>query len=294
MITGEASGVPRLIYAKCADQRRIPVEVSVAPLRNDEGVVIGGIEIFRDLSTTFDDLVGARAIQRAAVGVKMPADDRFELAIRYAPHDEIGGDFYRIDHVHGNTYALFLADIVGHGISAALYAMELRSLWDEHREYADDPAQALACLNNRIAQLMGRTIGYFATALHVTYDAETGALAYTAAGHPAPVCQRADGRTEVLDVAGSGLGLLPDADYRVGRSRLDPGDTLLLFTDGALEIDDRDGVPLSQALFHEMIRKADVQHGDEGLANLEVDLLRYSNDLSLPDDLTLMSLRRVV
>ncbi len=292
MVTGQTSLTPHLIFAKRRDRRRVPVEVSVSPLCNSEGNVIGGIEVFRDLSSQFEDLDRARAIQREAVGMYVGPDPRLRIGIRYTPHDEVGGDFYRVEGLDEDQYAFFVADIVGHGVPAALYAMELRALWDEGEERAAQPAAYLDWLSHRVEKFLGLGMGYFATALHMVYQAGTGALVCASAGHPAPLIVREGGTVETMRTSGPGLGLLPDPLYQPACACLDPGDSLLIYTDGAFEIEDREGVPLSEERFRELVREARIERGSSALADLEVHLLRHSNLLSLPDDLTLISLHR--
>jgi len=294
MITGQSSRTPHLIFTRTRDMRRIPVEVSVSPLSNDKGTVIGGIEVFRDLSSHFEDLDRARAIQREAVGLHVRPDPRLRIGIRYTPHDEVGGDFYRIEGLDEDRYAFFVADIVGHGVPAALYAMELRALWEEGDEKTAMPSVYLDWLSHRVEKFLGSGMGYFATALHIVYQAATGSVICAAAGHPAPLIVRASGNVETMDTSGPGLGLLPDPLYRAACACLDPGDSLLIYTDGAFEIEDREGEPLSEEQFKVLAVQAGIERGSAGLADLETSLLRHTNQLSLPDDLTLISLHRTV
>ncbi len=292
MMTGEASRTPHLIFAKRRDRQRIPVEVSVSPLRNASGTVIGGIEVFRDLSPTFEDLDRARAIQREAVGIAVRQDPRLRIGICYAPHDQIGGDFYRIESLDEDLYAFFVADVIGHGVSAALYAMELRALWEECGDRTTTPSAYLDWLSHRVEKFLGLGMGYFATALHLVYKASTGAFTCSVAGHPSPLLVRANGQIEKLESSGPGLGLVPDPLYKSACACLDPGDSLLMYTDGAFEIESRKGEPLSEKQFLEMILASNIHRGNAGLAELELHLLRYSHRLSLPDDVTLIALHR--
>lgn len=292
MITGTSSRTPHLIFAQRRDRRRIPVEVSVSPLCDPDGSVIGGIEVFRDLSSHFEDLDRARVIQREAVGIGVQPDPRMRIGIRYTPHDEVGGDFYRIDDLSEDRVAFFVADIVGHGVPAALYAMELRALWEEGSQLTAQPAAYLDWLSHRVEKFLGMGMGYFATALHVIYEPGTGAVECATAGHPAPLIVRAGQQVESLTATGPGLGLLPHPDYEMAYTHLEPGDSLLIYTDGAFEIENRDDVFLTEEQFQRMVLNAQIERGSTGLADLETALLRYSDQLSLPDDLTLISLHR--
>jgi serine phosphatase RsbU (regulator of sigma subunit) len=292
MVTNTSSDLPSLIFAQRRDGRRIPVEVTVSPIRNAGGQVIGGIEVFRDLSPAFEDLNRARLIQQEAVGMNLPDDDRVDITVRYTPHDLVGGDFYRVEWLHRDVYAIMLADVVGHGVAAALYAMELRSLWEGGRSRLEQPAEFLQWLSRRVEPLTDHDAGYFATAVQVVYHAGTGQFEIGTAGHPPPLIVRRDGRREPLQSSGPGLGLLPQPVFQTVTGQLDPGDQLLLFTDGALEILNESGEELDEQGFFDLVGKTDLKQGAEGLLQLEVSLLTYSNKLSLPDDMTLILLQR--
>jgi len=294
MVTGTSSDHPRLLFAKRQDGSRIPVEVTVAPIRNPEGQIIGGIEIFRDLSSTHQDLNRARLIQQSSMALESLPDARFRIAMRYSPHNEVGGDFYRGARIRDNLYAILMADVVGHGISAALYAMQLRILWDEGQPVLDDPAAFLTWLSNKVRPLTDTDAGYFATAIHMVYDASNGTLRIGTAGHPAPLVIRKNNRLDELTMAGPGLGLIPDPHFKIATATLDAGDHLLLFTDGALEIDNAAGDELGREQFKAFVLQADFARGDQALSHLEDDLLHYTNGLFLPDDLTLIDLERIV
>ncbi len=292
MITGTRSEMPHLVFAQSKDGRRIPVEVSVSPLRSESGEVIGGIEVFRDLTPAFEDLNRARIIQRMALGTRLPTDPRVRMAVRYTPHDEVGGDFYRVEAIDANRYAILIADVRGHGVPSALYAMQLRTLWEDARAMLGHPAPFLTFLNRRASALVEHEGGYFATALHAVYNAVTGEIACASAGHPSPFVLRDKSRIDVLDAKGPALGLVPDARYEAVDARLGPGDTLLAYTDGAFEVLNAANEELHVDGLRRIVDKEDLSRGVQALAAIEEALLVYSNNLALPDDLTLFSVHR--
>lgn len=289
IVTGESSREPMLVFAQAQAGARIPVEVSVAPIRDHAGSVIGGIEIFRDLTAAMQDLARAREIQQCTLECKLPQDDRVECEIRYTPSEIVGGDFYRVERVDNDRYAILVADVMGHGVAAALYTMQLRSLWEDHREELLSAGFFLTRVNRRLTAL-ARDAGYFATAAGACFNAATGELRYVRAGHPAPLILRRDGAIETLDRADPGLGMFEETVYSDSVTCLAAGDTMLLYTDGAVEISNPAGDELGTEglvnLVSEMTNPPD-------LAELEERLLRYSNQIRLTDDLTLVRLRRL-
>ena len=280
-----------LVYAKTKPGARVPVEVSVSPIHDDEGTVVGGVEVFRDLSASEEDLRCAQLIQKQTLECALPEDPRFEFGIRYVPHDLIGGDFYRLEAAGPDRYACLVADVMGHGVSAALYTMQLRVLWEDLRPHLDEPVVFFGKLNSRLAAL-ARPNGSFATAIFLLLDAATGALRYVNAGHPAPIILRRNGQAVFLKKQGPGLGMLDGADYPEGRAKLAVGDTLVAYTNGATEIFNAAGDELDGPGLVRMLKRCGIGKMKFHFDRLEEELLRYSANIRLPDDLTLVRMRR--
>ncbi len=139
IVTGQVSTEPILVFAQARSGRRIPVEVTVAPIRSRAGEVIGGIEMFRDLSESMRDQMQARNIQNMAFQYTLPDDPRISVEARYQAREIVTGDFYRVERLGGDRYAVLVADAMGHGVTAALCTMQLRSLWNDHRAELESP-----------------------------------------------------------------------------------------------------------------------------------------------------------
>jgi PAS domain S-box-containing protein len=289
MATGEASREPLLVFAQHKQGHRIPVEVSVAPLRDQAGRTFGGIEVFRDLTSMMEDLRRAKAIQGHLLESILPPDPRLRFDVRYIPQELIGGDFYRVEALDSDCYAILLADVMGHGVASALYTMHLRSLWEECRPELVSPSRFMGELNRRLHKL-ARPEGYFATAFFLLLNAATGELRYVRAGHPSPFLLRGGGAIERLNYRSPALGFCREAGYTETTAHLEQRDTLLLFTDGAIEIIDKQGEELGEAgLIRLLERFASVPLD---LTRIEENLLEFSNLIRLPDDLTLLTVHR--
>lgn len=291
MVTGQPSASPLLVFARARDGRRLPVEVTVAPIRARTGAVLGGIEIFRDMSPAMDDLQRARHIQQQALAAPLADDARLRVARRYIPESLIGGDFCRVERLDRNRYAVMVADVTGHGIAAALYAMQLRSFWEDHRRLLAAPDRFLNIVNRRLAALFNGE-GYFASGWSGVVNAATGEVNYANAGHPTPLLVSRAGQPRCLEGHGAALGLFADAPYRCFRTRLDCGETLLVYTDGAFEIMNSEQQELDVEGLMDYVAGLDLSRGEAALDQLREKLLKYSNQLRLPDDLTLVSLHR--
>jgi PAS domain S-box-containing protein len=290
MITGTGSNGSLLVFAQSKGGERIPMLVSVAPLRNAAGDVIGGVETFQDASAMVHDLERAKTIQQLALHHDLPEDPRIKFTTHYVPHAIVGGDYYAIEKLNEDSYGLMLADVMGHGIAAALYTMHLSSLWNRHRSLLCQPAEFAARLNNELVKVV-KTDESFATAVCGLIDLQEGVFRFAGAGGPQVLRMRADGTSECFQTAGLPLAIMEDTQYDESRMELRDGDRLLLFSDGAVEISNAAGQMLGLDGLIDMLKRQGYPAADLQMEALEEDLLKYSNGIRLADDLTLIEIR---
>ena len=290
MITGTGSRGSLLVYAQAKDGRRVPMQVAVAPIRNAGGEVIGGVETFRDASAMVHDLERAKAIQELALQHDLPDDPRLAVTTHYIPHGIVGGDYYAINKLDDDRYALMLADVTGHGIAAALYTMHLSSLWNRHHGLLVNPAEFAGRMNNQLAHVV-KTDQAFATAVCGLVDLENRVFRYTGAGGPQVLLAHSDGSHELLDTSGLPLAIMEDAPYEEASAPIQPGDRLLLFSDGAVEVADSAEELLGVDGLVAILTDQGYPQTDIQMDALEEALLKHSNAIRLEDDLTLIEVR---
>ena len=119
MVTDRGSDLPVIVFAQKNNGRRIPMHVSVAPIHNDTGEVIGGVETFRDASTEHQEAELTRRIQSTMLRRPVPQDRRVTFSTYYVPWSMVGGDYYAMKQVDKDRFAFILADVSGHGYAAA-------------------------------------------------------------------------------------------------------------------------------------------------------------------------------
>ncbi|MCC6142794.1 MAG: SpoIIE family protein phosphatase [Candidatus Hydrogenedentes bacterium] len=289
IVTGNGSTYPLTVFARGADGRRIPMQVSVAPVRGHDDEIIGGVETFRDVSSLLPDLERARNIQQHILHTDLPEDSRISVAAHYIPVSMVGGDYYAVAPIDGSHYGFLLADVTGHGVSSALYTMQLHVLWNRYNRLLAEPRTFLNKLNDQLHTLIGSPSA-FATALCGVVDLHEYTVTLASAGGPRPVRVRR-GNFVTLDGCGLPLGLVEHTNYEQTTYELAAGDTLLLFSDGAYEVYNRQEQELGVPGLIRLLADLGYPEGDRRLAAIEGELLRYSNDLRLPDDLTLLELQ---
>ena len=290
MITATRSKGSLLVYACGKDGRRIPMLVSVAPLRNDAGDVIGGVESFQDASAMVHDHERAKAIQQLALQHDLPQDARIRFTTHYIPHEIIGGDYYAIRKLDDDRYGLMLADVMGHGVAAALYTMHLSSLWNQYHSLLANPAKFAAKVNNELARVV-KTDTSFATAVCGLVDLKDRVFRFCGAGGPRILLTHPDGAHESLQTQGLPLAVMADASYEEISIGIQKGDSLLLFSDGAEEVHNAAGEMLGLDGLIGILTQQGYPQADIRMDALEEEILKYSNAIRLEDDLTVIDIR---
>ena len=285
------SDQPLLVYCQRADGRRIAVSVTVAPMHDDAGRVIGGVETFRDESAHIQDLEFARRVQQHLLPKELTGEGQIEFAVSYLPHDLVGGDFYDVRMVGENRFGILVADVRGHGVSAALYTMWLKSLSESLAWLAWDPERFTAALNEELGRFV--VDESFATGVYAVVDTAQNEVTYCNAGHPAPLqFHAADGTVSELESHGMPLGISAAEAYPVSTLQLAPGDMLLFYTDGITEVRDAQG----QLLGAEELSRTLAEQVRLGRANLLEriyrQMLERCHAVSLSDDVLLFSVAR--
>jgi PAS domain S-box-containing protein len=290
IVTGVKSRGSLLVFARGKNGKRVPMEVSVAPIQNANGEVIGGVETFRDASTTVHDLERAKAIEQLSLHSDVPGDDRVAFTTHYIPHDIIGGDYYAIKKLDDHRYGLMLADVTGHGVSAALYTMHLSQLWERFHGLLVKPAEYAEQVNKELAKVvMGDSS--FAAAVCGLIDLKERVFRFTGAGGPEVLLMHPNGTHDSLSERGLVLGAMEDVSYGQGSIDISQGDRLLLFSDGAVEVMDATDTLLGVDGLLAILREQGYPQSDIRMDDLEEALLKYSNAIRLDDDLTLIEVR---
>ena len=171
-----------------------------------------------------------------------PGQSAFQFVHRYEPAESVSGDFFSITPISDTEVGVFICDVTGHGVRAALVTAMIRALSEELKPLARDPGNFLRKLNFDLCSILKNTGSpMLTTGFYAVADCRTGLLRFANAGHPKPlIMRRATGRVEPLaNATGRGqpaLGLFEDPPYTTSETTLTPGDFLMLFTDGLYEV----------------------------------------------------------
>jgi serine phosphatase RsbU (regulator of sigma subunit) len=237
------------------------------------------------------DLEIARDIQLAMLPSGLRESHGTTICGVTRPANTVGGDLYEILDLPDGRMVVALGDVAGKGSPAALLMALLvammRTLVDEGLE----TSRLVTRLNHQV--LRHSPGSRFITLFFGIYDPRTGHLEYVNAGHLPPVVRRADGRFERVEGASSmALGMFEEAVYGTGAVAIEPGDTLVLYSDGITEAENPGGRPFDDAGL-EGVMAAYADKDPELLGRALLDAVqRHAGDARLVDDLTALVLKR--
>jgi sigma-B regulation protein RsbU (phosphoserine phosphatase) len=231
----------------------------------------------------------AEALQLSLLG-RPPAVDRLTTAVRYVPavrHTQVGGDWYDAFTLVDGTTMLVIGDVAGHDAPAAAAMAQVRGMLRAiASSTAGSPATVLSTLDQVLADLDLHTLVTIAVATVDRRPDGAATLRWSNAGHPPPALLCADGRSQLLHRTPERLvGVAPDVHRTDHELVLQPGDTLLLYTDGLVE---RRGVPLDDGF--EWLVQTLRTLGQLPLEQLRDDLLAELGG-RVDDDVALLAVR---
>jgi sigma-B regulation protein RsbU (phosphoserine phosphatase) len=178
------------------------------------------------------ELERAREIQESLLPKEIPQLPGFEVATAWRPARMVGGDYFDVLKLGEKRLAIIIADVVGKGVSAALLMANVQATVRAFAHDSGSPAQMCSRVNSVLCGNIGpeKFVTFFCGIL----DADQRTLQYCNAGHPSPILVSSDSMRR-LPAGGTVLGVFPAWEYRDSMVRLNPGDRLLLFTDGITE-----------------------------------------------------------
>ena len=233
------------------------------------------------------DLRLAAEVQRAMLPEPRLSGPTFDLAAVAVPCRMVGGDFFDYLELGPDTFGFALGDVAGKGPSAALLAAAVQSNFVAQASVAADPADLLARLNR--ALLRRAVEARFATLFFGTLSTD-GLLRCANAGQDPPVLIRRDGM-HPLEAGGPVLGLLPMAAYQFETRTLDPGDLVVVFSDGVCEARNPDDDEFGRERLLSTLLDAHGQSADVVLDRLIASVRSFARHAAQADDLTALVVR---
>ncbi|MBV8519799.1 MAG: PP2C family protein-serine/threonine phosphatase [Acidobacteria bacterium] len=198
-----------------------------------------------------NELATAREIQQSILPPSMPEVAGLRVDARYVPASSVAGDLYDFLRVGATHAGVFVGDVAGHGVPAALIASMAKIAVTSQERLADDPAALLDALNRTLARDLRRG---FLTATYLWFDAGARRVTVANAGHPPPLLVRGDTFLE-LGPPSPLLGRFRNATYTAAAYELAPGDRIVAYTDGILEARNARDEMFGEERFRDVVRR---------------------------------------
>lgn len=181
-----------------------------------------------------DQLDQISALQKSLLPSKLPDIPRLSMAASYLTSLEAGGDYYDFFRIDDDTWALWVADVAGHGAGAATQVAMMHGILHAYPHHDKGPALALQHLNTQLTQTAVESS--FVTALAAQWNARTRRLTIANAGHHLPSWRTPDGEVRQIETAREvPLGIMGGVQYEQDTVELHDADTVVLYTDGITE-----------------------------------------------------------
>jgi phosphoserine phosphatase RsbU/P len=252
------------------------------------------------------DLRMAREIQLALLPRDYPTHSDYgssgfsalTFAHCYRPAAAVGGDFFDIFPLSQNRAGVFICDVMGHGLRAALVTAIIRTLLEELRPVMQNAGRFLSALNLRLRAILERLDEPFiATAFYLIADTAMKETQFANAGHPAPVRLRRTERVveSLVSVGGRpgpGLGLFDDVNYSTAHCGFEKNDCIMLFTDGLYEVDSPEGEQFGLEAVISSLRSHAELPAEKLFNALLADACNFSKKAEFDDDVCLVAVEQ--
>jgi serine phosphatase RsbU (regulator of sigma subunit) len=260
-------------------------------LAAEAAVAIENARLYRESmekARIVEELRLAAEIQQALLPPRDFEAGGFELAAMTEPCRAIGGDFFEYTELPSGRLGFALGDISGKGPPAALLASMIQGILNSHADGESGPAETLHRLNQT---LLRRSIqSRFATVAFAIADPD-GTLAVSNAGHMPTYVLRRDGRLETLHKGGLMVGIFPQASYEEESIALEPGDLVILYSDGVTEALNAHGEQFEEERLQECLRGAEARPAGEVLERLVAAVHGFAGSYPQADDITALVFR---
>lgn len=251
------------------------------------------LEVERQLESINFDLDMAARIQQKLLHQDFPVfsdDERFGVYANMIAAKHVGGDFFDFLKIDDDHLIFFVGDVAGKGMPAAIYMAVCKTMLKAIASEVSDPAECINKVNNML--IPESDMSTFVTVFIGVLNVKTGELNYCNGGHNLPYIASEEGEvTEIEDVGGLLLGKFENAPYQKGTVQLNPGDTIVTFTDGVTEAENESADFFDEERVISYLKKNGSRPLDSQVKGLFLEVMKFAGSATQSDDITVLSIR---
>ena len=238
-----------------------------------------------------NELDVAQKIQQSVLPTEFPISDIYEIDARMLAAREVGGDFYDVLRLENGRIGLSVADVSDKGVPAALFMMSALTLLKGSAIGLGDPGAVLTEVNDLLNE--ENEAAMFVTLFYAVFNPSNGLLNYANGGHNPPIIVHPDGTSTLLPATGGiALGVAPNFQYEESSVILDPGDTLVLYTDGVTEAMNAEDEEFGLDRLRDLFTNVPPRNPKETNAAIFEAVSAFAGDTPQSDDITCLACRR--
>jgi len=241
------------------------------------------------------DLAVAREIQQAILPRIFPPfpenAHQLDIAASMNAAKDVGGDFYDFFRIDDERIGFVIADVSGKGVPAAIFMAVSRTLIRATGIRGVSAAECMTYSNELLAKESVNCM--FVTVFYGIYNIKTGEVTYTNAGHNPPYLLKANGSLKSLGNSKNiAAGVMEDIPFTEETLQLEPGDTLLMYTDGVTEATDTEEKEYGEARLEALLKQSTQADCQQIIDNVKADVKAFVGEAEQSDDITLLALKR--
>ena len=245
------------------------------------------------------DLDAAAEIQQKWLPDDLPKTDSIDMAWKFHPCDELAGDFLNIIQLNENEIGIYVMDVMGHGVQAALLSFSVsRNLspmagsdsivLKSGQQDPVSPVEVLTNLNTLYPFLANNN--RFFTLLYGILDLRDSRFRYACGGHPGPLIFSSDGQIQDRTENSFPIGIVEEADFEQAEIKLNPGDRMYLYSDGFIEETNTNGELFDINQFQESLKNNNASTIDKSIEQAVDAIIAWHGDEHLSDDLSIIGI----
>ncbi len=239
-----------------------------------------------------NELSVASQIQQSILPTQFPSSDDYHVYANMEPASNVGGDFYDIIMLDNGNLGLAIADVSDKGIPASLFMMSSRTLLKGTAIGLPDPSEVLTEVNDLLYEENDTSM--FVTVIYAVYEPETGRFVYANGGHNPPLIIHRDGSSTLLEpIGGIAVGIAPGFSFPQAEVALQPGDTLMLYTDGVTEAMSADHEEFGVERMQEVYARTPPSDAKHATKLIFEAVHLFAGDTAQSDDITCLAISRI-